>query len=371
LNLKIRHNLSNRIKVMFLGDINSSHLKKWILALADTYEISVFSFNGLEASSRNELNNCKVTFYCPSNSGKTNKFTYFLHYSRLKSAVASFQPEILHAHYASSYGFFGALLKRKKFIVSAWGSDIFEFPKKSFLHRTMLKFVLTRASVLMSTSEIMAQEIKLYTTKPIVITPFGVPINLFRRNSTVNKKGEKFIVGTVKSLEYVYGIDLLIYAFKEFNSLYPNSECHIYGRGSKEVEYRELVKSMGLSNVILFKGYVSNDSVPSVLSTFDTFCALSRAESFGVAVLEASSCGLPVVVNNIGGLQEVVDSGQTGFVVNALDCKSVVEKLMFIAKNPEEGKKMGLKGREWVEKKYSWQKSVVIMTEQYDTILID
>ncbi len=368
MNLKINQNLSTKNTLLLLGDVNSSHLKKWVQALAVDFQVAVFSFNGPDEATLEDLRAVGVVWYCPEQNVKTNKFSYFLHFSRLRSAVQSFQPDIIHAHYASSYGFFGALLKKRPFIVSAWGSDVFEFPRKSFLHKHLLQFVFRRSTLLLSTSKIMAKEMNKYTNQKIEITPFGVCTARFKPED-VHPIQNKFIVGTVKSLEHVYGIDTLIHAFKDFHTQYPNSECHIYGRGSKAVEYLKLIESLGLSEFVFLKGYISNEMVPAALSTFDVFCALSRSESFGVAVLEASSCAVPVVASNIDGLQEVVDADKTGFLVNAMNQHEIVEKLMLLAKHTDQAKEMGAFGRAWVQAHFSWNKSVSIMKTHYDSIL--
>ena len=119
--------------------------------------------------------------------------------------------DILHAHYASSYGLLGALANFHPFILSIWGADIFSFPKKSFLHRYIFNFNLRVADKILSTSQIMAKEIKKYTNKEIIVTPFGIDINTFKPGNKVDKiKGEfDFIIGTIKGLEEIYGIEYL------------------------------------------------------------------------------------------------------------------------------------------------------------------
>jgi len=364
---KISHKLNRKKKLLILGDVKSSHLKKWIEALSVDYELGVFSFNSIDQIYKKDLKDLNIQHYCREKKGKSNKLSYFFQFFRLTSTVKNFKPDIIHAHYASSYGFFGALVKKDNFIVSAWGSDIFEFPKKSFLHKIILKFVMRKASLLMSTSNIMAEEMKLYTDKKVAITPFGISTDLFQPTS--RQKNNKFIVGTVKSLEHIYGIDILIKSFKKFNEIYPNSECHIYGKGSRESEYIELVKTLDLSRVVKLKGFVQNEKVPDVLNTFNVFCAFSRAESFGVAVLEASSCAIPVVVNDVGGLKEVAINNHTGYILDANDSHEIAQKFLFLANNNEECIKLGNNGRKWVLEKYDWTKSVQIMKSEYEKLL--
>lgn len=357
--------MHSKKRLFLLGDISSVHLKKWILELCGNFDLAVFSFNPL--IDRDFLNECsknKVELFTPGTK-KNSKLSYFLRLSALKKAYRSFQPDIVHAHYATSYGFFGAQLKAENYIVSVWGSDVFDFPRKSSMHKALIKYVFRKAKTILSTSNVMAEEIQLYTKKTVHVTPFGIDVDKFSPKDKINST---FIVGTVKSLEKVYGIDYLLEAFSIFHKNFPNSECHIYGKGSLLEELESLAQELDIAKSVKFKGYVNHDSVPEVLSDFDVFCALSREESFGVAVLEASSCGIPVIVNNIGGLKEVVKDGVTGYILDATDNSQVADKMLFLANSKEERQNLGEKGREFVKTNYSWTKSAQIMNEIYKNI---
>lgn len=360
--------LSGKKKLLLLGDVNSIHLIRWIKALASDYEIGVFSFNGVFDETKNQLNHLNVQYYCNKSGKKSSKWLYLFQLNRLRKAIKLFQPHLIHAHYASSYGLLAALSAKQNFILSAWGSDVFEFPKKSRLHRSLLKFVFSKAKVLLSTSKVMAEEMKNYTSTEIAITPFGVDTGKFVPLNAI-KENKPFVVGTVKSLEDVYGIDILIRAFAIFHIKFPESTCHVYGHGSKLEEYQELVNSLKLGDYVQFKGQISHDEVPQVLNSMDVFCAFSRSESFGVAVLEASSCGLPVIVSNIGGLREVVEHEHTGFLVDVNNLNEISDKMVYFARDNAAKIKMGKAGRAWVEEHYSWDKSLLLMKSIYASFL--
>src|SRR5690606_38202825 len=83
------------------------------------------------------------------------------------------------------------------------------------------------------------------------------------------------------------------------------------GPDRRELESR----AAPLGNAVQFVGAVPHDDVQQQLQLIDIYVAASRKESFGVAVIEASACGLPVVVSDADGLSEVVDDGVTGLVV--------------------------------------------------------
>jgi hypothetical protein len=96
------------------------------------------------------------------------------------------------------------------YVLSIWGSDVYIFPFKSALHKHMLIGNVQAATAVASTSSKMAEQLKkIYECKKrIFITPFGVNTEQF--SPSVNpKSSEKFIVGIVKLIEKVYGIEYL------------------------------------------------------------------------------------------------------------------------------------------------------------------
>ena len=128
-----------------------------------------------------------------------------------------------------------------------------------------------------------------------------------------------------KALEPPYGIEYLLRAF----ALLPRrtrggrSFCLVIaGDGSLRESLERLAKDLGVRNQVSFLGHIAHSQVPQLLNTFSVFCALSLSESFGVAILEASACQLPVVVTNIGGLPEVVRNNLTGFIIPAKDAQA-------------------------------------------------
>ena len=77
------------------------------------------------------------------------------------------------------------------------------------------------------------------------------------------------------------------------------------GRGSEREKLQLQAINLGLAEKIVFEGKVVHDHLPEVISSFDVFVALSRVESFGVAVVEAMAVGCPVVVSDAPGFTEI------------------------------------------------------------------
>jgi len=252
---------------------------------------------------------------------------------------------------------------------------VFVFPDKSGLHRRTIRKNLEAADIVCSTGHVIARRTRQLCgdIRASEVTPFGVDLARF---SAVpgRPRGNTLTVGTVKTLERNYGIDLLLRAFAHARStialgdaaLAKSMRLLIVGGGRERRSLEELAGKCGISDVSDFVGPVPHDVVPTYLHKLDIYCALSRSESFGVAVLEASACGLPVVVSDVGGLPEVVVDGATGLVVERENLAAAAEAITRLALTPAMRTLMGQAGRTHVRENYDWNDSVTIMENVYE-----
>ena len=85
----------------------------------------------------------------------------------------------------------------------------------------------------------------------------------------------------------------------------------------------------------------------------------------GIAYLEASACGLPVIAGSSGGAPDAVEDGKTGQVVDGRDTTAIARSVIKFLKDPEGSKRMGEYGRTWVVEKWRWQ----IWSEAFERLL--
>ncbi|MBC8526083.1 MAG: glycosyltransferase [Candidatus Cloacimonetes bacterium] len=362
------------MKICYLADSNSIHTQKWVKYFVEKgYKISLISFSPHKIEGTKSYF-IKLPFPKSISPVGSNflKLQYFLSIFKIRKIVNKIKPDILHSHWATSYGIVGSFINYHPFIVSVWGSDIYEFPYKSIIHKWLIKRVLKSADRICSTSIVMSKEIAKFTNKKIFVTPFGVDVEKFKPPKQESNK-KYFTIGTIKSLEEKYGLEYLIRAFailkKQLND--KKIKLEIYGKGSQEEYLKKLSYDLGLSNVIGFKGYISHDLVPEKFQCFDiaVFPSISDSESFGVAAIEAQACGVPVVVSNVGGLPEVVNNGKTGFVVPPKDSYIIAKKILYLYENKNIRKKMGNTARKFVIENYVWENNAKIMSDKYLELL--
>ena len=368
------------MKVLLLADAYSIHTIKWAQGLSKRgLEIAIFSlnFNKKEIDPYQNFNNIKVYYHTDKNVTKSSygfvKLSYLFALPALKKVITEFKPDILHAHYASSYGLLGALSGFHPYIISVWGSDVFDFPNTSFLHKIVLKYNLSVADKILSTSNVMAIETSKYTNKEIIVTPFGIDLDKFKPLSvqTIFNK-EDIVIGTIKTLEEKYGIEYLIRAFAIVKNKYNDLPLKllIVGDGSLRTSLKELAHKLNIDDVTLFTGKISHDLVPIYDNLLSVSVSVSNSESFGVAVIEASACEKPVIVSDVGGLPEVVANGITGIIVPPRNAEKTAEAIERLILDKCLRDRMGKAGRERVSILYDWNKNVEQMMEVYEKTLV-
>ncbi|MEH7480479.1 glycosyltransferase [Neobacillus drentensis] len=354
------------MKVLLLAPSKSIHTHKWALFYkSKNIEVKVVTFaDHFSEENAKEIDTIQLPKLLPG------KLSYISSVFTLKNILKQYKPDILHAHYASSYGFIGALANYHTYYVSVWGRDIFQFPLQGSVNKGIVTYTLKKANVICSTSHVMAKETNKYTNKQIYITPFGVDLNKFKP-MVEGKSTEDFTIGTVKALSDKYGIADLIKAFAIIHQAYPHFQLLIVGDGPQRAEYESLVKTLGIDHLTTFTGRVPNDMVPEYINKMNIFAVPSTedSESFGVAAVESMACGVPVVVSNVGGLPEVVLEGKTGYVVEKENPDQLASAFLNLIENPETRKEMGVKGIEHVKANYNWIDNANGMLKLYEETL--
>lgn len=340
------------MKICYLADIKSQHTEKWCkYFLGKGYEIHVISLRSGEIEGVT-VHSLEIDNSVAQQEGSIGKIGYLKKIIKIRSLVKEIKPDILHAHYGSSYGLLGALCNYHPYVISLWGSDVLLFPKEGFLQKNILKYNFKKADEIFSTSKYMAREAKKYTSKNIHVTPFGIDINIFNDKQERSKK--EINIGIVKSLEKIYGIDYLVNAFNIIVNKYPDKKIslNIIGQGTQEKSLKDLVLKLGLQDKVNFLGTMSLEKIGEFYNKMHIAAVPSLSESFGVTVLEAQACGVPVVVSDIEAFEETTIVGETSLMCKKKDVNSLVECLEKLILNEDLRIEMGKKGRVFARENY-------------------
>ncbi len=140
------------------------------------------------------------------------------------------------------------------------------------------------------------------------------------------------------------------------------------GRGELEASLKAQVEQLGIAENIRFLGMRAD--VPRLLSVLDAFVLPSLSEGLSLALLEAMASGKPVVATAVGGTPELVDQGQTGFLVSSEDAGSLAIKLIELLQDPLMMQRFSDQGAKRVRQRFSLEHMVVQYRRLYASLLL-
>ena len=348
------------MRICLIAPAENYHTRKWCAwFLAQGYEVSVVSFTEGEIPG--------VSVFCIDTGAGVedsdlSKLRYLTAWRKIRKTVEGIAPDLISVHYATSYGITVALSGIQDYSLSVWGLDIYDFPRRSVLHRAMLKYSLRKAPRLLSTSRAMADEAAKYTSKEFFVTPFGVDMELFHPGKRVCEEvpGEDgtVVFGTVKGLSDKYGIAEMLRAAALVRDEGFSIALRIAGKGPQEAEYKALSAELGIEGIVTWLGFVDQETAAKEWANMDVALVPSteESESFGVSAVEAQACGVPVIISDIPGLMEATVPGETCKVIARKNVRELADAMEWMIRNPEARREMGIRGREFVAREFELDK---------------
>lgn len=186
----------------------------------------------------------------------------------------------------------------------------------------------------------------------------GVDINIFKFTNFPDN--EYPVIACVGRLDHIKGQDLLLRALSNIESDY---KCLIVGDGPEKKKLEAAAIEYGIRKKIEFLG--SRKDVAEILGKVDFTVVPSRQEGLGLAAIESSLVGRPVIGFNVGGLGEVVQEGRTGFLVPAESVGALQEKIELLLKDKTKRREMGETAYAHAKQKFSLDKMIENYKELY------
>ncbi len=155
-----------------------------------------------------------------------------------------------------------------------------------------------------------------------------------------------------RNLEIHYRVDRVLCAFKIIQEEFPESTLEVVGDGSQREELETLALELGLRNTI-FRGQINPNLMPDVYDAADIYLNASEIDNQPLSILEAFTCGLPVVTTDAGGIPYMVKDRKTGMMVPRGDYGQMAARAIELLHNASETRQMIERARQECFK-YSW-----------------
>jgi glycosyltransferase involved in cell wall biosynthesis len=202
-----------------------------------------------------------------------------------------------------------------------------------------------------------------------VDTPkFNIKLNFQKAKEKFARRGEKLIL-YVGRLVYEKGVHVLIGALPKVLSKIPNLKLIIVGEGGMKESLQREAQELGVSDKVLFKGFVDDETLRLLYKISDVAVFPSLYEPSGIAALEAMAAGLPVVVSDVGGLTETVKHNRTGVRVSPDNSDSVSLGVLKVLLNSEYANLLRRNAYNAVVSHNDWDSLVEKTVETYAKVL--
>lgn len=181
----------------------------------------------------------------------------------------------------------------------------------------------------------------------LIVNPYGVDLEQFKQ---VQKEDNIFRIIYAGGLTFHKGSHYLLQAFSELNL--PN--CELWHLGSISEEIKPYIAKYQNEN-IKFLGHKPQDELYKYYSQGSVFVFPSLSDGFGMVLLQAMACGLPLIcTTNTGGEDLITKDGEEGFVIPIKDVEALKEKILYLYENQDICKIMGEKAKKRVEENFTW-----------------
>ncbi|MFQ5687852.1 MAG: glycosyltransferase family 4 protein [Candidatus Scalindua sp.] len=195
----------------------------------------------------------------------------------------------------------------------------------------------------------------------------GVEINLFSPDQSERERIRRTLAISDDEKVLLFfsfvtkqkGLHLLIKALPDILKEYRCIKLLVVGEGDYLIEARQLVRQLGLEKDVIFVGHIPRKDAPDYINASDVFILPTlRQEGMPFSLLEAMSCGKPVIASKIGGISSVVDDGIDGLLILPGDVSKLIEKTIFLLNNKDFADKLAVNAREKAVKKFSLEKMI-------------
>ncbi len=282
-------------RLCLLGDANSVHLQRWVHEMsARGFEVSVVTARPAA------MEGVAQQIVLPP---VRRSADWLLRVGAARDALRQLRPDLVHAHYITSYGYLAARTvpaMRLPLVLTAWGSDLLVTPRSSALLRALTGWTLRRADCLTGDSAALLDAAGDYGLRhePLLIH-FGVDLARFAPSPWHDKPGFELV--SLRAWEPNYRIDRIVQAFGLLRDRMPSAPLHLHllGGGSLRSELSQQIEALALRNCVTLHGRCDDAGMVRVMARCKVSVSVPQSDATSVSVLESMGAGLAVVASDL------------------------------------------------------------------------
>ncbi|MDD1663987.1 MAG: glycosyltransferase family 4 protein [Methanomicrobiales archaeon] len=356
------------MRLCFIADGRSIHTQRWAAHFGREHEVHLVTY---DPSGRAIPG---VTEHVIPSPFRNLWLGYWPRHFRIQRLIRQIDPDLVHAHFITKYGFHLPLGGRWPTVVSAWGDDILILPPKSWIIRTFTRRVLEKADLVYAVSQDLRRHIIGDFGIPpekVVYLPIGIDTTLFSPGEEKGERGPGRPVTLFSNRGFfpVYDTRTLLGGFALALQARPGLSLVLKGEGPEKEEMKGHAAELGLAGAVTFRDRSPYAEVPGDLRGSDIFVSVATSDGTPVSVLEAMAAGLPCIATRVGGVPEWIEDGVNGLLVPPRDPPALSRAILALAGDPAERARLGTRARETVRDRADWGRLMVRVGEDYERLI--
>ena len=349
------------MRVLLVADAGSIHTKRWTLALSDRgHDVEVATLRDGE---------CEGATVHLLPTGGLGKVGYLLAIPALRKLISSVRPDVINAHYATSYGFIAAAAGFHPLIVTAWGSDVLFHKGGRRVARTLTRRALQEADLVTTVAEHMNVRVRDIGGAAIEVTaiPFGVDSNVFKYRRGESASDCLRIVCT-RNFHPLYDVESVVRAFGILRAS-THARLILIGDGPERGSLERLVDALGIRQDVDFKGHLEPKDLGAELALAQVFVSPAHSDGNNVSLNEAMAVECFPVATDIPANRQWIEDGKTGLLFRAGDASALASALMSAWEDSARRREASLINRTIVEARADWSRGVDAMVALYGRVM--
>ncbi|MDD1651471.1 MAG: glycosyltransferase family 4 protein [Methanomicrobiales archaeon] len=353
------------MNLCIIGDGRSIHTQRWAEYFGQNHQVHLITYDPVGRTLPG------VTEHViPSLSGNL-WLSFWPRHLRIRRLIREIDPDLVHAHFITKYGFHLPDDGKRPILVTAWGDDILILPPKSRLIRHFTRKVLERVDRIHAVSEHLRQRIIAdYGIPPEKIrhVPFGIDTTAFSPDHRDYTRGNPVTVFSNRGFFPVYDSTTLVDGFARAHAAEPGIRLLLKGDGPEEQMIQAHVSDLDLDGPVTLAPRTGYDRVPADLRGADLFVSTATSDGTPVSLLEAMSSALPCIATDVGGVPEWIRDGENGLLIPPRNPGALAGAILRLVRDPDLRRALGTRARETVLARGDWQVLMQGVEEEYEEL---
>ena len=292
---------------------------------------------------------------------------------QVRRIIEAIKPDLIHAGPIQDVAFWVVVAKFHPLVSMSWGSDLMRQAESSLWNRWVTRYTLGYTDVLVGDCDCVGQKAARFgfPLERFKKFPWGVDLEHFTPAGSVELRKnldwqEKIVLLSNRSLEALYGVDVIVQAFIQARKSNPELRLLLFGKGSQEEKLRQMLTESGHLGDVHFGGFADFEQLPDVYRSADLFISASHSDGSSVSLMEALACGLPVIVSDIPGNLEWVREDENGWLFHDGSVEELSVKMLLAAAEMKAVDRIKENNRSLAESRADWTRNFPVLLEAYD-----